>query len=161
MQDVVIVEADLEDTTHERAVVDLVNAYARDPMGSGRDLPDDVLRNLVPGLRRHPTSLIFLAFDREVPVGIAVCFVGFSTFAARPLINIHDLAIVPEYRSQGIGRLLLERVEARAKVLGCCKLTLEVLADNTPAQHLYRKVGFTNMEDAGGSARMWFLEKRL
>jgi len=161
MPDVLVVEADLENPRHQRAVVAMVNTYARDPMGRGQDLPAEVLRDLVPGLQRHPTSLIFLAFDGDVPVGIAVCFVGFSTFAARPLINIHDLAVAPRFRGRGIGRQLLEQVEARARALGCCKLTLEVAAENTLAQELYRTVGFRNIDDGGGRARMWFLEKRF
>jgi ribosomal protein S18 acetylase RimI-like enzyme len=161
MQDLVIVEADLENPEHQAAVVAMVNAYARDPMGNGRDLPQDVRHELIPGLRRHPTSLIFLAFDGKEPVGVAVCFLGFSTFAARPLINIHDLAVIPQYRGQGIGRRLLERVEAKGRELGCCKLTLEVRNDNKPAQQLYEKVGFNNGAAAVGPVRMWFLEKRL
>jgi ribosomal protein S18 acetylase RimI-like enzyme len=161
MQDLVIVEADLENPEHQAAVVAMVNAYARDPMGNGRDLPEHVRHELIPGLRKHPTSLIFLAFDGEEPVGIAVCFVGFSTFAARPLINIHDLAVLAAYRGQGVGRRLLERVEAKGRELGCCKLTLEVRDDNRPAQRLYEKIGFNNRADAVGPVRMWFLEKRL
>jgi ribosomal protein S18 acetylase RimI-like enzyme len=158
---ITVVEADLENPRHQEAVVELVGAYARDPMGGGRDLPAQVLRDLVPGLRRHPTSLVFLALASGAPVGIAVCFVGFSTFAARPLINIHDLAVVPGYRGRGIGRRLLGRVEQHARALGCCKLTLEVLAENAPAQALYRAVGFDNLAEGGGAARVWFLEKRL
>jgi ribosomal protein S18 acetylase RimI-like enzyme len=161
MAEIVVVQADLENPRHQQAIVELVGAYARDPMGGGRDLPADVRRALVPGLRDHPTTLVFLAFDGETPVGIAVCFVGFSTFAARPLINIHDLAVVAGHRGRGIGRRMLEHVEAHARRLGCCKLTLEVLAENTPAQALYRAAGFANMGDGGAAARVWFLEKRL
>jgi ribosomal protein S18 acetylase RimI-like enzyme len=161
MAEIVVLQADLENSRHQQAIVELVSAYARDPMGGGRDLPADVRRDLVPGLRGHPTTVVFLALDGDTPVGIAVCFVGFSTFAARPLINIHDLAVADGYRGRGIGRRLLERVEQHARVLGCCKLTLEVLADNTPAQALYRAAGFANLLDGGATARVWFLEKRL
>jgi ribosomal protein S18 acetylase RimI-like enzyme len=139
----------------------LVNAYARDPMGDGRDLPAAVRNRLISGLQQHPTSLVFLAFDEATPVGVAVCFVGFSTFAARPLINIHDLAVLPDYRGQGIGRLLLERVEAKGRDLGCCKLTLEVREDNHRAQQLYQKFGFGDMPSELGSVRNWFLQKGL
>jgi ribosomal protein S18 acetylase RimI-like enzyme len=161
MQNLVVMEADLADPTHQQAVLQLVNAYARDPMGNGRDLPEDVRHRLIPGLRKHPTALIVLAFHDEAPVGIAVCFLGFSTFAARPLLNIHDLAVIPEYRRRGVGRQLLERVEAKARELGCCKLTLEVREDNHPARNLYRQVGFANMEYAGGETPVRFLEKQL
>ena len=105
--------------------------------------------------------MVFLAWDKDTPVGIAVCFVGFSTFMARPLLNIHDLAVIPAYRRQGVGRLLLERVAAKGQELGCCKLTLEVRADNHSAQRLYEAVGFDNAASYGGAVRVWFLEKRL
>jgi len=54
------------------------------------------------GLRKHPTTLIFLALDRDQPVGIVTCFVGFSTFAARPLVNVHDLHVTKDYRRRGV-----------------------------------------------------------
>ena len=161
MRDVTVIEADLSDAQHQAAILYLVNAYARDPMGDGRDLPSAVCDRLISGLRRHPTSLVFLAFDDATPIGIAVCFVGFSTFTARPLINVHDLAVVPECRGQGVGRLLLERVEAKGRELGCCKLTLEVRDDNHAAQRLYQKFGFGDMPAEHGMVRNWFLQKGL
>src|SRR5919108_5938955 len=150
MQGIAIAEADLGNPQHQDAIVHLVDAYARDPMGGGKALPEEVRTALIPGLQRHPTTLVFLAWHSATPVGIAICFVGFSTFAARPLINIHDLAVIPAYRGQGVGRRLLERVEAKGRELGCCKLTLEVRDDNRPAQRLYEKVGFNNGADAVG-----------
>jgi ribosomal protein S18 acetylase RimI-like enzyme len=161
MQSVVIVEANLEDPKHQRAVIAMVNAYASDAMGNGSALPEQVRNELIPALRRHPTSLVFLAFAGDEPVGIAVCFLGFSTFAARPLLNVHDLAVVAEYRRQGLGRQLLEAVEARSRLLGCCKLTLEVREDNHPALRLYHHVGFGDVAFPEGATRVWFLEKRL
>jgi len=149
-----IVEADLARPEHQRAVVDLVNAYAADPMGNGRPLPAKVRRALVPGLRRHPTTLIFLAQQGGKAIGIAVCFRGFSTFAARPLINIHDLAVSPAYRGQGVGRRLLEAVARKARAMGCCKLTLEVQEKNHKARQVYKAAGFAqahHRKAAGGA----------
>ena len=160
-QHIVILEADLGRPMHQDAIVHLVNAYARDPMGGGRDLPEAVRTALIPRLQQHPTTVVFLAWYRDIPVGIAICFVGFSTFMARPHLNIHDLAVIPAYRRQGVGRLLLERVAAKGQELGCCKLTLEVRADNHSAQRLYEAVGFDNAASYGGAVRVWFLEKRL
>ncbi|HEY8516701.1 MAG TPA: GNAT family N-acetyltransferase [Candidatus Binatia bacterium] len=155
------VEADLDDPRHRIAVRDLIDAYARDPMGMGAPLPEDVLDRLIPGLRAHPSCIVFLALAGEEPVGVAVCFVGFSTFAARPLLNVHDLAVVPQHRRRGVARGLLEHVERRARELGCVKLTLEVLEDNLAAQALYRSLGFTDADLGAGVRRTWFLERRL
>jgi ribosomal protein S18 acetylase RimI-like enzyme len=97
------------------------------------------------GLRDHPAALALLAFVERRAVGVAVCFVGFSTFQARALLNIHDLAVVPEWRGRGIGRALLEAVEAEAKRRGCGKLTLEVLDTNRRARQLYDTFGFADL----------------
>ena len=156
-----IVEADLGRREHQHAVVELVDAYSRDPMGDGRPLSPEVRRALVPGLRAHPTTVILLAYREGEPIGVAVCFLGFSTFAAKPLLNVHDLAVLPGFRRQGVGRRLLEGVERKARALGCCKVTLEVQENNHRARHVYTSVGFAqdvHQEEAGGGL---FMSKRL
>jgi GNAT superfamily N-acetyltransferase len=129
-------------------------------MGNGADLGDDVQRVLVERLRAHPTTVILLAFDGDHAVGIATCFIGFSTFAARPLLNIHDVHVLEEQQRRGIGRLLLEAAESEARRLGCCKLTLEVLENNHPAAALYEKFGFVGEYEPGGGIAL-FRQKKL
>ncbi len=153
-----IIEADLDQPNHQRAILALTAAYALDPMGNGGPLPPDALERLVPGLKNHPTTLIFLAYRKEHPVGLATCFRGFSTFAARPLINIADLAVLPEHRGVGIGRQLLSAVERKARELNCCKVTLEVQENNAVARQAYEQSGFTQAvygPDTGGSLYYW------
>ena len=77
---------------------------------------------------------------------MAVCFRGFSTFNAAPLINIHDLIVIQEFRGKGLGRQLLEEVENISREEHCCKITLEVRSDNHVAQALYRAEGFSRGE---------------
>jgi GNAT superfamily N-acetyltransferase len=110
-----VIEADLEEPDHARAIVDLTAAYAEDVMGNGGPLPAEVVERLVPALREHPTTIVLLAYLDGQAVGIATCFLGFSTFAARPLINVHDLAVLVGYRGRGIGRALLAAVETHAR----------------------------------------------
>ena len=155
-----IIEADLDRPEHQRDVLAMTVAYALDPMGNGGPLSDDALARLIPGLRCHPTTLVFLAYVDGRPAGIATCFRGFSTFHARPLINIHDLAVVSHQRGRGVGRELLAAVERKARDWGCCKLTLEVVADNDRARRAYESAGFTN-SGPPGKAESYFLAKRL
>ena len=152
-----IIEADLNRQEHQQAVVAMVDAYSRDDMGNAKPLDPDVRARLIPGLRKHPTTLIFLAFDDDQPVGAAVCFIGFSTFAARPLINIHDFVVLPASRGKGVGRRLLEAVEGKARELRCCKLTLEVMDNNHHAVRMYEASGFRRyvlQEEAGAAIFM-------
>lgn len=155
-----IVHADLGDPRHGAAVLEVVDSYSRDPMGGGAPLSAEVRGRLVSDLRAHPTTRIELAFDGDRPVGVAVCFLGYSTFQARPLLNVHDLAVIPEYRGRGIGRALLAAIEATARTEGCCELTLEVLEDNPRARTLYASVGFTDPVQ-GTHRPMRFLVKLL
>lgn len=155
------VQADLENSDHQSAILFLVDAYSRDPMGDGAPLAPDVRERLIPGLRQHPTTLIFLAYDANVAVGVAVCFLGFSTFAAKPLVNLHDVAILPTHRGRGIGRGLLAAVETRARELGCCKLTLEVLDKNDQALRTYTAAGFKRYSLQPGAGEAIFLTKSL
>jgi ribosomal protein S18 acetylase RimI-like enzyme len=152
--------ADLSDPADGAAIVQLLDAYARDPRGGGAPLPADVRERLVPGLAAHPAACAWLAFVDGVAVGVCVGFVGYSTFAARPLLNIHDLAVLPGHRGQGVGHALLAAAEQMARGAGCCKLTLEVQEDNLPARRLYARFGFQDVR-YGDSAATKFLGKPL
>ncbi|HVX10700.1 MAG TPA: GNAT family N-acetyltransferase [Pirellulales bacterium] len=137
-----IVKADLLNAHHQGAVLAMMDAYSRDPMGDGKPLSDFARANLVDGLRNHPTTLVFLLLQTTLPRGIATCFGGFSTFAARPLLNISDFYIDPEFRGRGLGRSLLAAIEDEARRMGCCKLTLEVQENNPRARAIYGRFGF-------------------
>lgn len=138
---VTILQADFNNREHTEHIVNLTNAYAQDEMGGGTPLPEKVRKKLIAGLQAMPTSLVLLAFDDGEPVGIANCFWGFSTFHARKLINIHDLAVLPGARGKGVGKALINKVKEIARNAGCCKVTLEVL-ENNPARRLYEREGF-------------------
>src|ERR1700739_1333447 len=112
MTNVTIVDADLSRAEHQYALVAMLDAYMRDPMEGGAPPSEQVKRDLVPGLRAHPACYVLLAYRDSRPVGFAICFRGFSTFNARPLINIHDIFVDSSVRGLGIGRMMLERIEA-------------------------------------------------
>ena len=149
--------ADYGDPLDAADVVLLTDAYARDPMGSGKPLPPEVCDRLVEGLAAQTGAFSLIARVDGEPAGIANCFTGFSTFAARPLVNVHDLGVRPEHRGRGVGRALLAAVEAEAQRRGACKVTLEVLSGNEPAKALYAAVGFQGygLDPAAGTAQFW------
>ncbi len=69
MQKIEIVEADLDRPEHQHAILDLTDAYARDPMGNGKPLSAEVRGALIPGLRHHPTTVIFLVYLGNDAIG--------------------------------------------------------------------------------------------
>jgi GNAT superfamily N-acetyltransferase len=151
----------LTDPADAAAYRQLLDAYAADPMGQGRPLPAAVLDKVVSDLASHPTAWAYLAGYDKHPRGFATCFLGYSTFRARPLLNIHDIAVEPAARGQGLARRLLRHIAAEAGAYGCCKLTLEVRDDNPLAADLYRSEGFGAAQGRSGPVQYLFLEKSL
>ncbi len=147
-----IESADFSDQEHVNGLISLLSSYA------DSQLPDDVVAALPVALQAFPTSEILLAFDKgNRPVGTAVCFLGFSTWQAKPILNLHDLVVASDCRGQGVGNQLLSAVEAKARELGCCRISLEVMESNPRAKALYHRFGFPDHADAG--KRKFFLEK--
>lgn len=156
--------ADYANSAHAHAVVLLLDAYARDPMGGAQGLSDFARRHLVAELARRPHAFSVLAFDGwddSKPVGLANCMEGFSTFACRPLVNLHDLAVLPAYRGRGVASRLLDRVAQVARQRGACKLTLEVLSENQTALHLYARSGFAQYALTPTTGQAHFMQKWL
>ena len=160
-QDFRIVAVDLQNKAISKAWLDLLDHYAHDPMGGGTGLSDYARANLVRQLKDLPTFHGALAFTGDEAVGLINCFAGFSTFAAKPLLNIHDIVTRDDRRRQGVGQALLQWAEQRARQLGCCKLTLEVLSNNTRAMAAYERAGFAPYVLDPEAGHALFLQKYL
>ncbi len=156
-----VVRARYDDPAHAAALIELLDHYARDPAGGGEPLSDFARANLVASLAARPFIFSVLAFDGETPVGLVNAIEGFSTFACKPLVNVHDVVVASSHRGHGIAARLFAEVEAIARERGACKLTLEVLDGNASARALYQRLGFTayQLDPAMGHAQ--FLHKWL
>jgi GNAT superfamily N-acetyltransferase len=156
-----VVRADYANPAHAQALVDLLDAYARDPAGGGEALSDFARQNLVRSLAQRPQAFSILAFHGTLPVGLVNCIEGFSTFACRPLVNVHDVAVLASHRGQRVAERMLALAEEIARTRGACKLTLEVLQGNRSAVALYERIGFAayELDPAMGQAR--FFQKWL
>ena len=153
--------ADYHNPLHAAAVVELLDAYARDPAGGGKPLSDFVKSNLVASLAARPQIFSVLAFDGAAPVGLVNCIEGFSSFACRPLVNVHDVAVLASHRGRGVAQQMLALAEQIARERGACKLTLEVLSGNTSANRLYTRIGFASYQLDPALGHAQFLQKWL
>ncbi len=151
--------ADYQSASDAAALVMLLDAYASDPAGGGEPLSDFVKTHLVRELAARPQAYSVLAFDGEAPVGLVNCIEGFSSFACKPLVNVHDVAVLASHRGRGIAEAMLAEAERIAVERGAVKMTLEVLAGNVPAMRLYQRVGYAGyqLDPEMGSAQ--FLQK--
>ncbi|HIP94841.1 MAG TPA: GNAT family N-acetyltransferase [Leucothrix sp.] len=156
-----IIQADLSNSTHANALVTLLNLYAQDSMGGGEELPNFTKDNLAKEIHKRPAITVILAFDDDKPAGLINCIEGFSTFACKPLINIHDVFVDANYRGKGIATMLLQAAEELAIEKQCCKITLEVLEGNRAAKLAYQKFGFDSYELDPEMGKAMFWQKEL
>lgn len=161
LRDLSILQADYAKAAHAAAIVAVLESYACDPMGGGKPLSDYTKANLVNELTARASIFSVLAFDGSEAIGLVNCIEGFSTFACRPLVNIHDVAVVPAYRGLGVATQMLAHVEQIARTRGACKLTLEVLESNQHAVKLYAASGFDGYQLDPAMGRARFLQKWL
>ena len=154
-----VCRVDYSNAAHAAALVLLLDAYARDPAGGGAPLGDRARKHLAAELAARPQAFSVLAFEADGPVGLVNCIEGFSTFACRPLINVHDVVVLAGHRGKGIAAQMLAMVEEIARRRDACKLTLEVLEGNRKAADLYARLGYAGyqLDPAMGNAR--FLQK--
>lgn len=156
-----IFRADYANPVHAAALVDLLDTYARDPMGGGHALTAFVRTHLVAELAARAQAFSVLAFEGDLPVGLVNCIEGFSTFACLPLINVHDVAVLASHRGRGVGEKMLRLVQEIAQERGACKLTLEVLPGNGGAIRLYQRMGFAGYELDPAMGQAQFMQKWL
>jgi GNAT superfamily N-acetyltransferase len=94
---------------------------------------------------RPYAEVVFACLNGD-PVGFALFFHNFSTFAGRSGIYLEDLYVRPEARGLGIGRRLLTWLAATALSRGCGRLEWVVLNWNEPSIQFYRKLGAVAMD---------------
>ena len=156
-----VIQADLQDPIQAGETMRLLREYATDLMGGGEDLSEYVKQNLIGRLREKLGALVLLAYDEDTAAGLAIAFEGFSTFYAKPLLNIHDFVVSDKYRGKGIAKLMLEKIEEIARDRGCCKLTLEMLEGNERARKVYKTFGFVSYELDPRMGKALFLNKKI
>jgi ribosomal protein S18 acetylase RimI-like enzyme len=108
----------------------------------------EIIRTLVRRFWGEPEQL---TFDRkfvvaELPAHLAKSgsiIIGFASFAeANDAIIIVALGVLPQYQNAGVGKSLIDRVEAEARALQKKKLLVSTSNDDLPALAFYQSLGF-------------------
>ena len=156
-----IIAVDYNNQKQAAELIMLLDGYALDPMGGGESLPESTKQNLVKQLAMRNDTFSFIAYVDGKAAGLVNAIQGFSTFKAKPLMNIHDITVLSEYRGKGLSRLLMAAVENLAREQDCCKLTLEVLQGNEVAKAAYLNYGFAGYELDPEQGQAMFWDKSL
>lgn len=95
----------------------------------------------------RPRAFAEIAEWDAKPAGFALWFYNFSTFEGRHGIYLEDLFVLPTYRSQGIGKALLQHLAQRCLRENLARLEWSVLDWNEPALNVYRAIGAMPMDE--------------
>lgn len=91
------------------------------------------------GRRRYFETLICTQAGH--PIGFALYYFTYSTFACRPILFIEDLFVLPEQRGKSAGKALMSALAHIATRKECAQMAWNVLHWNTPAIKFYRRLG--------------------
>jgi GNAT superfamily N-acetyltransferase len=135
-------------TLVQRLLVDLNERYADEVEAGSTDQPDDhdYLSEVTPQMVRPPAGVFVVAWIDGEPAGCG---------AVKPLdsdptvAEIKRMYTVPGHRRRGVGRLLLERLEADAVALGYQRAQLETGLAQPEALALYESHGWHRIEPYG------------
>lgn len=89
----------------------------------------------------HPAAAAILASVGSEPVGYAIYYHTFSSFAGRPGIFLDDLYVRPAFRKRAIGRALLRRVAEIGVQRHCGRFEWIALRWNQEALRFYENIG--------------------
>jgi ribosomal protein S18 acetylase RimI-like enzyme len=144
----------------------LLNEYSKSEFGASKDVSEFCRRNITKEMRKmcaNDVCFSVLAIQNRsgACVGLINCFMAFSTFQCRPIVNVHDVFVVPNCRGMNITGKMMRVVEDEASRRRACKITLEVLSENTSAKRSYQKFGFEPYQLDPKQGFAMFYEKKL
>jgi len=94
-------------------------------------------RNFIEERLKNKDSTIFLVLDGSEAVSFSQLYPSFTSIGMRKILILNDLYVLPQYRRQGIARMLLDNVKQFAQENDIAKITLQTAHDNIEAQKLY------------------------
>ena len=161
MEALQLVKVDYQNEQDTKALINLLQMYAQDPMGGNKAIDQSIIDSLPKALQARSFMHSFLVYSNQTPIAFANCIESFSTFSAKGVLNIHDFAVMPTFRGQNISQFLLSGIQNFATKIGCSKLTLEVLEGNKSAVRAYQKAGFSAYQLAPEMGNAMFWQKNL
>jgi ribosomal protein S18 acetylase RimI-like enzyme len=105
-----------------------------------RGRPADSRAAIETVLSRDPDALI-VAIDADLLVGTII--VGWDGWRC----HLYRLAVDPEHRRTGIGGLLLQAAQERARAMGASRIDAMVLDDNALGQTIWLANGYDRQPD--------------
>lgn len=128
-------------TSDSEAVAELIqNLYREDP--GGKPMLPQKIQKTFDSLTQHPDRGTIMVLENEGEViGYAILINFWSNEFGGNIVDIDELYIKKEFRSQGIGTNFIKYL-AENKFGNSVALQLEVTSGNVKARKLYESLGF-------------------
>lgn len=95
----------------------------------------------------NPTCLVYVAREGDDIIGfVSGHFCELISVVSSPVMmgSVDELYVLPEYRKQGVAKLLLDKIESTFTQYGVKQMLVEVWSFNQQALSLYTKQGFSD-----------------
>ena len=116
-----------------------------DALGDHRPRPEMVRTRLLE-LLEEPRARVLVAEDEGGVVGAASLWIKPDLAHGDKVVEVPMLVVSGEARRQGIGKLLVEKVQSIAAVKNVALLELIATRENDTARAFYRSLGFVETE---------------
>lgn len=107
--------------------------------------PDEISDALTAILRSSIEAAFLLRNDEQLAVGFINLSLRYDLIPGatqKPVAYVEGVYTRPEFRRQGLGKLLIEQAEVWAQQQGCAELTADVSDDNLASISFHKQVGF-------------------
>ena len=96
---------------------------------------------------KNKAAEVVIGYYNDKPVGYALFFYNYSSFAGRPGLYIEDIYVRQEHRGKGFGKAFLVYLARIAKENKCGRMEWAVLDWNEPSIEFYKKLGAIPMDE--------------
>jgi len=107
---------------------------------------DAITREQLATILEKDTQTVIGAFDGEDLIGYAHLVIrparNDPNFQSYSTLYISSVAVDDQRKGQGLGRILMNAIEAKAKEFGCRDVVLDVWQANTSAIGFYEHLGY-------------------
>lgn len=119
-----------------------------DPVYTVSNEAEKTMRRFLADLTSSSHTFLFVAESVEDGQTEIIGFIsgeireGSPTFSPKTWASVDDVYVLPEHRSRGIGRSLIEQVKNWSKDKGASGVSLQVAAANERGRSFYQDLGF-------------------
>ena len=129
-----------------QAIIDdlneLAQLFADYRVFCGQDFDLEKTRSSIQQRLERKDSIIFIAVSDTI-LGFSQLYPSFTTIGIQEIWILNDLFIKPEYRQNGVAKMLIDHILDYSKDTNRKKVILSTAYNNDKAQRLYEKLGFT------------------